>query len=89
MYKHKKSKYLILIPAFNELNNLKKFVKKVNNLAPLYILDDCSRDKTENWLIRNKIKYIKNNENIILCLSIYLINFCSSIFRITNFIRPK
>lgn len=64
MYKHKKSKYLILIPAFNELNNLKKFVKKINNLAPLYILDDCSRDKTENWLIRNKIKYIKNNENL-------------------------
>ena len=56
MYKYKKSKYLILVPAFNELKNLKKFVKKINNLAPLYILDDCSEDRTENWLISNKIK---------------------------------
>lgn len=64
MYKYKKSKYLILIPAFNELNNLKKFLKKINNLAPLYILDDCSTDKTENWLIKNKIKYVKNKKNL-------------------------
>ena len=64
MYKYKKSKYLILVPAFNELKNLKKFLKKINNLAPLYILDDCSTDKTENWLIKNKIKYIKNKKNL-------------------------
>lgn len=64
MYKYKKSKYLILVPAFNELNNLKKFLKKINNLAPLYILDDCSTDKTENWLIKNKIKYVKNKKNL-------------------------
>ena len=64
MYKYKKSKYLILVPAFNELKNLKKFVKKINNLAPLYILDDCSEDRTENWLISNKIKYIKNKKNL-------------------------
>ena len=64
MYKYKKSKYLILVPAFNELKNLKKFVKKINNLVPLYILDDCSEDRTENWLISNKIKYIKNKKNL-------------------------
>jgi hypothetical protein len=40
MYKFKKSNFLILIPAYNELENLKKFVKKVNKLAPVYILDD-------------------------------------------------
>ena len=53
MHKFKKSKFLILIPAYNELKNLKKFVKKINNLAPLIILDDCSTDNIEDWL--NKI----------------------------------
>ena len=33
MYKLKKSKFLILIPAYNELDNLKKFVKKVVKLV--------------------------------------------------------
>ena len=64
MYRYKKSKYLILVPAFNELKNLKKFVKKINKFAPLYILDDCSKDKTELWLTRNKIRYIKNKKNL-------------------------
>lgn len=64
MYKFKKSKFLILIPAYNELKNLKKFVKKINNLAPVFILDDCSNDKTEEWLIKNKINYIKNKKNL-------------------------
>ena len=41
MYKYKKSKYLILVPAFNELKNLKKFAKKINKFATLYILYDC------------------------------------------------
>lgn len=63
MYKINKSKFLILIPAFNELKNLKKFVKKIKKIAPLYILDDCSTDNTENWLIKNNIKYIKNKTN--------------------------
>ena len=61
MYKIRKSKFLILIPAYNELNNLKKFVKKVNKFAPLYILDDCSTDGTEQCLLKNKIKYKKKS----------------------------
>ena len=64
MYKYKKSKFLILVPAFNELKNLKKFLKKINKFAPLYILDDCSIDKTELWLTRNRIRYIKNKKNL-------------------------
>ena len=63
MYKVRKSKFLILIPAYNELNNLKKFVKKINKLAPLYVLDDCSTDNTEEWLLKNNIKYKKNKSN--------------------------
>lgn len=64
MHKFNKSKFLILIPAFNELKNLKKFVKKANRLAPLYILDDCSTDKTLDWLLKNNIKFIKNKINL-------------------------
>ncbi len=64
MHKFNKSKFLILIPAYNELKNLKKFVKKANRLAPVYILDDCSSDKTLDWLLKNNIKYIKNKKNL-------------------------
>ena len=64
MYKSKKSKFLILVPAFNELKNLKKFVKKIKKIAPLCILDDCSTDNTENWLLKNNIKFIKNKKNL-------------------------
>ena len=64
MYKLKKSKFLILIPTYNELNNLKKFVKKISRLAPVCILDDCSTDKTLDWLTKNKINFIKNKKNL-------------------------
>jgi glycosyltransferase involved in cell wall biosynthesis len=64
MYKSNKSKFLIIIPAYNELKNLKKFVKKVNKLAPVYILDDCSTDNTEEWLLKNNIRFLKNKNNL-------------------------
>ena len=64
MYKLKKSKYLILIPTYNELNNLKKFLISLNRLAPLCILDDCSTDRTTDWLLKNKINFIKNRINL-------------------------
>ncbi len=64
MYKLKKSKYLILIPTYNELNNLKKFITRLNKLAPLCILDDCSTDKTTDWLLKNKINFVKNKTNL-------------------------
>jgi glycosyltransferase involved in cell wall biosynthesis len=64
MYKLKKSKFLILIPAYNELDNLKKFVKKVVKLAPVCILDDGSIDGTSEWLLKNKINFFKNKTNL-------------------------
>ena len=64
MHKSKKSKFLILIPAYNELKNLKKFVKQVNNLAPICVLDDGSQDDTSEWLYKNKIRVKKNNFNL-------------------------
>ena len=64
MYKFKKSKFLILIPTFNELKNLKNFIKKVKKLAPVCVLDDCSTDETSDWLIKNKINFITNKKNL-------------------------
>ena len=63
MYKFSKSKFLILIPAYNELENLKKFIKKINRLVPVCVLDDYSNDNTEEWLLKNNIHYIKNKKN--------------------------
>jgi len=64
MHKLKKSKFLIIIPSYNEFYNLKKFVKKVKKIAPVCILDDCSNDQTAQWLKKNKINYIRNKKNL-------------------------
>jgi hypothetical protein len=64
MHKLKKSKFLIIIPSYNEFYNLKKFVKKVKKIAPVCILDDCSNDQTVQWLKKNKINYIRNKKNL-------------------------
>lgn len=54
-------KYVVLVPAFNELENLKKIIKfKYNYL----VLDDCSTDGTAEFLKKNKIKFIRNNKNL-------------------------
>ena len=64
MYKPQKSKYLIIVPAFNELKSLKKFIKKLNNLAPVFVLDDSSKDGTSDWLKKNRINFIRNRKNL-------------------------
>jgi hypothetical protein len=53
---------IILVPAYNELPNLKKILKKNKKL--FFIIDDCSNDNTENFLINNKISYIRNKKNL-------------------------
>ena len=53
---------IILVPAFNELSNLKKILIKNKNL--FFIIDDCSNDNTQNFLINNKISYIRNKKNL-------------------------
>lgn len=52
---------IILIPAYNEINNLNKILKNNYNFL---IIDDCSNDGTEKLLKKKKIKYIKNLKNI-------------------------
>ena len=54
MYKKKYDSLIILIPSFNELINLRKFVKKIHKRYEVLIVDDCSSDDTSVWL--KKIK---------------------------------
>ena len=53
---------VVLIPAYNELNNLKKILKK--NKTLFFIVDDHSNDNTESFLKKNKINYIRNKKNL-------------------------
>ena len=53
---------VVLIPAYNELNNLKKILKKNKKL--FFVVDDYSNDNTEFFLKKNKIKYIRNKKNL-------------------------
>jgi len=53
---------VVLIPAYNELNNLKKILKKNKKL--FFIVDDYSNDNTEIFLKKNKINYIRNKKNL-------------------------
>ena len=64
MHKKKYGSLIILIPSFNELNNLKKFIKEIHKRYKVLIIDDCSSDNTSTWLKKNKINFIKNKKNI-------------------------
>jgi len=51
----------VLIPTYNEINNLNKILKYNYNFL---VIDDCSDDGTEQLLKKKKIKYIRNSKNI-------------------------
>jgi hypothetical protein len=53
---------VVLIPAYNEFNNLKKIL--IKNKKLFFIVDDYSNDNTENFLKKNKINYIRNKKNL-------------------------
>lgn len=56
---------IILIPSFNELTSLKLICKKLKKYKLQFlVLDDCSKDGSNKWLKKNKIKFIKNNKNL-------------------------
>jgi len=64
MHKKKYHSLIVLIPSFNELHNLKKFIIKLNKYYKVLIVDDCSSDNTYTWLRKNKINFIKNKFNL-------------------------
>jgi GT2 family glycosyltransferase len=64
MYKKKSHSLIILIPSYNELENLKKFLLKLKKKFQILVIDDNSSDKTHNWLKFNKINFIRNTNNL-------------------------
>jgi|688.fasta_scaffold808123_2 glycosyltransferase involved in cell wall biosynthesis len=53
---------VVLIPAYNELNNLKKILK--NKRLFFFVVDDYSDDNTEIFLKKKKINYIRNKKKL-------------------------
>ena len=57
----KKMKVLIIIPAFNEQDNIEKVVNNLIENYPQYdylVVNDCSKDNTEKILKQNNYNYI-------------------------------
>jgi hypothetical protein len=64
MDKNYSYKIAILIPSYNDLINLKKFVNKINKKYYILVIDDNSKDETSSFLKKNKINYLKNSKNL-------------------------
>jgi len=64
MHKKKFSSLILLIPSFNELDNFKKFLVKLNKNYNLLVVDDFSTDMTYEFLKINKIPFIRNKMNL-------------------------
>jgi cellulose synthase/poly-beta-1,6-N-acetylglucosamine synthase-like glycosyltransferase len=64
MDKNYRYKIAILIPSYNDLINLKKFVNKINKKYYILVIDDNSKDQTSSFLKKNKINYLKNSRNL-------------------------
>lgn len=53
---------LVLIPSYNELNNLKKFINKIP--FPVLVGDDNSNDNTKIFLKKNKVNFFFNKKQL-------------------------
>ena len=56
-----RSKIILIMPSYNELENLKNIIPKIQKKISLLVLDDCSSDESEKWLSQKKISFIRNN----------------------------
>lgn len=60
-------KILLIIPAYNEEENIKKTIEKIGNFSDeidYIVINDGSTDSTEQILLENKIKHIKLIHNL-------------------------
>ena len=63
----KKDKILIVIPAYNEAENIEKVIKEIKKdikYADILIINDCSTDNTVNIVKKNNVKCITNAFNM-------------------------
>lgn len=69
----KKDKVLIVIPAYNEEQNIKKVldeIKKDISYADIVVIDDCSKDNTKKIVKDNNVKCITNIINLKYALAV-------------------
>ena len=63
----KKDKVLIIIPAYNEEENIQRVIdeiKKDVDYADILVIDDCSKDNTRKIVEKNGVKCITNVINM-------------------------
>lgn len=69
-----KDKILIVIPAYNESENILKVIKEikqdVSKSFDVLVINDCSKDDTEKILKKNKINYLNNIYNMKYAMSV-------------------
>lgn len=64
MDKNKRYKIGLIIPTYNDLEELKKFIFKINKNFKVLVVNDCSTDTTSTFLKKNNITYLENNKNL-------------------------
>lgn len=60
-------KILVIIPAYNEAENIESVIKSINELCPYadyLVVNDCSKDNTEDVLRRIGANYMSNPVNL-------------------------
>lgn len=60
-------KILVIIPAYNEAENIENLIKGINELCPYadyIVVNDCSKDNTEEVLRRIGASYMSNPVNL-------------------------
>lgn len=63
----KKDKILVIIPAYNEAENIGKVLKELKkdaSFADILVINDCSKDNTEEIVRKNNVKCINNIFNM-------------------------
>ena len=70
----KKAKVLLVIPAYNESENIEKVLKEIKkdvNYANILVINDCSKDNTVEILTKNKVSFISNVFNMGYAMSVH------------------
>ena len=63
----KKNKVLVVIPAYNEAENIEKVIKEIKkdiDYADILVINDCSKDNTREIVEKNGVKCITNVFNM-------------------------
>lgn len=69
-----KEKVLVVIPAYNEEDNILRVIEELKRDMPAYfdilVINDCSKDNTEKILVENNIPHLNNIFNVKYAMSV-------------------